>query len=239
MATVSDIVSDAFGLIGQLAIGETLPDAEAQQGLATLNRLLDALWLERLAVYRVNTESFTWTGGQTSRTMGSGGNFDTTRPARILSAFQRVNSVDYPIRVVDESQYRPLDDKTTGSDLIERIYADYGVSLVTLYAYPVPSTSVSVHIQSHARLTTVSALTDTVTLPPGYEELLVYRLALRLMPWYPGATSAETAREVKNTARALTDSIKRINYPSPEVTPEVALMNRGGSGSTYSIYSDS
>lgn len=221
MATARTLVTRAMRLLGALGDGEEPTASEGADGLTALNAMLDSWWLKSLAVHYTKSEPFTWTGGQASRTMGSGGNFDTTRPAAIVGAFQRMSDVDYPIETINRDQFDQIQDKTTLSTLITRIYPEMQASLVYLYAYPVPSDAVSVHIQSVGRLQSFASLTTAVDLPPGYERALAYNLAIEVAPEYSIAPPPLVARNAVASLRA----IKRTNMAVPSVQTEVGLLN--------------
>jgi hypothetical protein len=221
MATARDIITRSMRLIGALGDGEEPTASEGADGLTALNAMLDSWWLKTLAVYYTKSESFTWTAGQASRTMGTAGNFATTRPASILGASQRMSDVDYPIEIINRDQYDQIQDKTTQSTLIARIYPEMQASLAYLYAYPVPSDAVTVYIQSVGRLQSFAALATAVDLPPGYERALTYNLAIEVAPEYSVTPPALVAR----TAAASLRAIKRPNMIIPSVQTEVGLLN--------------
>jgi hypothetical protein len=226
MATARAILTRAMRLLGALGDGEEPTASEGADGLTALNAMLDSWWLNTLAVYYTKSESFTWAAGQTLRTMGSGGNFDTARPAVITGAFQRMNDVDYPIEIINRDQYDQIQDKTTQSTLITRIYPEMQSSLVYLYAYAVPSVAIEIHIQSAGRLQSFAGLTTAVDLPPGYERALAYNLALELAPEY----SVNPPQLVARTAAAALRTIKRPNMVIPSAQSEVGLLSTRRNG---------
>jgi len=88
-----DLVSRSLSLIGVLASGETPSGAESSDGLSFLNDLLDSWNAERLMVFTITREAFDSNGnpfyltlGKQDYTMGTGGNFNFPRPARIERA---------------------------------------------------------------------------------------------------------------------------------------------------------
>lgn len=224
MATALDVLKRSMRLIGALGAGEEPTADEGADGLAALNSMLDAWWSKTLAVFYTQSEAFTWGSGNASRTMGSGGNFSTTRPSRIVSAFQRdTGNIDIPIEIIDDSEYWRIPDKTTQSTIIGKLYPQYGTSLVTLYAYPVPSASVSVHIQSLARLQSFASLSADVALPPGYQRALEYNLALEIAPEYQAQVPPLVATNALGSLRG----IKRTNLELAPLLVEPGLMYSG------------
>lgn len=219
MPTALEMISRSMRLIGALGRGETPTDDEQTDGLAALNAMMDSWDAQSLAVYRVQSESFTWTASQTSQTMGSGGDFNTTRPAEIVSMFQRVSNVDYDIQKADDRQYALIPAKSTNGTLIKWIYPEMNYPLVTLYAYPVPSANATVHITSWKALQSFSAATDALALPEGYEDAIVFNLAMRLAPEYQRPIPPEVVKTANSGMRI----IKQRNNRIPNAVVEPAL----------------
>jgi len=182
--------------------------------------MLDSWRTRTLAVYYTQSESFTWTGGEVMRTMGSAGNFVTTRPSAIESAFMRENGVDYPIRLIERPEYDAIPDKATQSTHITRIYPEYRASVVALYAYPVPSPAVTVYIQSLAPLQSFATLETDLALPAGYERALAYNLALEVAPEFQLSPSPLV---MKNAGASLS-TIKRANLKISPAAIEAGLV---------------
>jgi hypothetical protein len=79
----------------------------------------------------------------------------------------------------------------------------------TLYPWPIPtSTTLEWVIYHWTAITSVSALGTTVTLPPGYEELLITHLAIRLASPY-GRTVDPDLRMRASQAKAI---VERANF---------------------------
>lgn len=220
MATARDILKRAMRLIGALGDGETPTASEGADGLYALNTMLDSWWARTLAVPYVQSESFTWTAGQAMRTMGPAGNFVTTRPTALEGAFQRDGTVDYHIRLIERPEYDAIADKSVQSTQIDRIYPEYRQSVVALYAYPVPSVSVTVYLQSLARLQSFASLDTDVALPPGYERALAYNLAVEIAAEY---TLQPSPLVLKNAAGSL-GILKRANIRLSPLATDVAFL---------------
>lgn len=228
MATALDMLKRSMRLIGALGAGEDPTAAEGADGLSALNNMLDAWWAKTLAVYYTQDETFSWAAGQSVRTMGSGGNFATTRPARITGAYQRLSSSDYPIEILrSRAEYDSLVTKSTGSDLITKIYPEMRAALVYLYAYPVPSTTAEVHIQSLARLQSFAGLSTNVSLPPGYQRAIEYNLALEIAPEY----QVQIPPLVMTNAASSLRGIKRANFDAGNTGTEAGIL-----GSSRHLY---
>jgi len=225
MATASAVIRRALRLIGAIAASETPSAAEQADALEALNAMLDAWRASSLSVYALARETLTLTGAA-SYTIGTGGNLNTTRPARIESAYERIGDIDYPLRLASAIAWAGLAAKSTASDVADWLYYETSYPLGRLYLYPVPSTGV-LHLATWVPLTAFAAA-DDVALPPGYQEALTYHLAVRLAPEYGRPVTAEVAA----VARDALDKIGRVNFRPP-------IMATGlGEGRSWDIRSD-
>lgn len=229
MATVLDMIKKSLRL--KLVIGQANPNptpSQATNAMETLNSMLESWALERLIIYQILEETFSWTSGQSSRTIGSAGNFVTTRPTRIEDGFTRISGIDYPYRSIDKAEYDSIASKTTQSSYPQVIFYDPVATAGVLYAYPVPSATVSVHLKSWKQLQSFSALTDVVALPPGYQRAIEYNLTVELDGEYPDLPLSDSVVSIANKSLA---AIKKFNSPT--------LISRSGlTGGRYNIFAD-
>lgn len=231
MATGQTLINRASRLIGAASIGETLSAEETEAGLDALNAMLDSWRNERLMVYAIQDESLTMVSAQASYTIGTGGDLNTTRPVRIEAAYMRASNTDYDVDILNEREWAGIPDKTSTSDLVERIYYQPSMSTGTLYVWPVPNTANVLHLLTWTPLSTLATASTTVTLPPGYEEAIAYNLALRIAPEHGISISPEVA-EVARTSKA---AIKRINSQPIKAYTELPMLV---GQPTHNIYTD-
>jgi hypothetical protein len=208
-ATASDVIRRSLRLIGAIAGGETPSSTEEADALQVLNAMLDSWNTESLAVYALRDETLTLTGAA-SYTIGGGGDLDTTRPVRIESAFERYNDTDYPVKIASAAAWYALAVKTTtSSNVSEWLYYEPAYPLGTLHLYPKPISGV-LHLVTRVPFVAYSA-TDSLALPPGYQDAITYHLAIRLAPEYGRPVTPELAA----LARAAKDNIQRANFRVP------------------------
>jgi hypothetical protein len=201
MPTAADLIRSAALKLGAISSGESLTASEASDGLNVLNSMLDFWAINRLFIYQIVQSSYSWTGGQASRTIGSGGNFNATRPVRIEdgSYFRDSNSIDSPVSIIrDRATYDQLASKSDQTTFPEFLYYEPSYPLGTLYAYPVPSQTITLKLNSWQTLQSFAALTDNLSLPPGYQWTIEHNLAVALEPIFdlscPAAVKAEAIK---------------------------------------------
>lgn len=208
--TANDLIRRAMLLIGNIGKGESPDSDEASDGLISLNAMLDSWSNESLMIYQTLQENFPLVGGTQSYTIGSGGVFNTTRPIRLTNAFirQATNNIDTPVKILRTSDsYDKISLKTSQSSFPDHIYYDMAYPLGTMYLWPVPSIASTLFIDSYKQLQQFSTLTTAISLPNGYERMIVYNLAMEISPEY-GATPSQIVMAVAVESKA---AIKRIN----------------------------
>lgn len=225
MATAISLITRSMRLSGAIGKGETPDDDEAADGLVALNSMLDSFSIERLQVYYVVEETLTMVASDPQYTMGSGGDLNTTRPTRIEDAcFIRYNSIDTPLQLLDFQGFAAIADKTTESNIPQYLFPDMQNPLVRLNFWPTPSSASAVaHIFSWKQLQQFSALTTALALPPGYEEMIAFNLAVR---WAGPEFGQKVPDEVKSLAVLTKANIERINAPSPVMRSEAGVLTR-------------
>lgn len=229
MATPSTIIINSLIMLGEKPIGGTLSSAEQTHYLAKLNSMLESWSLERLMCYQIVDESKALTTSDGVYTIGSGGDWDTARPNKIVQAFIRdANNNDYPIVIINAQSYNEIIVKTTDGAYPEMLYYDgaFVTSLASIYLYPEPSAGLTLFISSWKQLQTFAAISTTVVLPPGYLRAIEANFAievaggLRDVP----ASVIKVARESKAT-------IKSINLPDIYMTLDAGMVG----GTKYNI----
>lgn len=193
-------VTASLKKIGVLAAGEAPESSEAVDALAEGNRMLSSWSNEGLLIFAINQETpVTLVAGDATYTLGAAGDI-VNRPQEIVGAFIRDGSTDYPLDLLTHDEFIAIRDKSVQSDYPNSLYDDGGYPQRTVTLYPVPSAAKSLVLFTHRALTAITDLSTSVSMPPGYDDALVYNLAVRLAPEYGKAVSdvvAATAIETK------------------------------------------
>lgn len=226
MTTASRIITLALRRARAIGVDQTPSAEDSADALDTLNQLLDSWWNERLAVYRLQQETFAWPINQASRTIGAGGNFVTTRPLAIHGAYYRLSSIDHPLGVIDRARYDFIADKAAGG-LPDYVFYDPLTPLGVLTLSPVPNQAITLVLNSQARLESFATAAEEADLPPGYDRALIFNLAKELA----GDYGLEVSPRVDEIARESKAILKRHNTPEPIMAMPASVV----SGDRFSI----
>lgn len=229
MAKALDLINSSMRLIGVLASGETLSANEATDALSTLNDMLGIWSNESLLIYARTNESFTLTPNQQSYTMGSGGNFNTTRPQKIENASITISngseSYDVPVELTNQDEWAEIQVKGISSGIPTRLFPLYTYPLATIYLWPLPNAANKLTLWSWKTLSNIPAISTAVDLPPGYSKAMKYNLALELAPEYGRPVDPIVLAEASESKAAL----KRMNArPQYLAMDEAVLAPRAG-----------
>ena len=105
--TARELISDALGDIGVLDPMETMTAEQAQQGLRTLQRIIDSLNSQRLFVFAVRDVVSSFAGASAS--VGPGQTVNTAHPLRLENGCYFVRSgLSYPLPVWTREQYNAV-----------------------------------------------------------------------------------------------------------------------------------
>lgn len=220
MATASSMILRGLQLIGEKPLGYTLTADENSTWLAVLNAMMESWSLDSLMLYQEVQENFALTANVGAYTIGSGGDFSTTRPTNIITAFARDSAnVDYPIEIINDAAYNNIRLKSTTGTYPSHLYYDqaYIAGLATIKIYPLPSSGLTLYISSLKQLTQFGSIGETVVLPPGYQRAIESNFAIEA-----AAGQVPITRELAQIAKESKSALKNMNAPSPTLKIEFA-----------------
>ncbi len=237
MTTARKIIEASLRKINSLGSGESLPAEDAADALQALNAMIGMWSVDGDLVYTMTWETFPVIGGTQSYNIGPGQTFDTDRPLEILAMNLQVpGGVAYPIVELDERQWSAISIKDI-SGIPYGAYYDANSPIANFKFYYVPAVNYQFNIYSRKILASFPSLNTDLDLPPGYEEALIYNLAIRLAPEYEKEPSAT----VINTANAARSAIAAQNTRNQNnaVSLDAALTRMGQYYSGFNIYAGS
>ena len=213
--------------IGEYSTGETLGSDVTTDALAVLNTMLESWSLERLMCYQIKEESFALTASDGSYTIGSGGDFNTDRPTKIVDpCFIRDSSnLDSPLQIIDATAYGRIVQKTIDGTYPGYLFYDQGYSsaLGTITLYPEPQASLTLFINSWKPLQNFSTLTTDLSMPPGYRRAIESNFAVEM--------SSEFGREPKPSLLAMAKEskavLKSLNSPDSMMRLDSGIAGAG------------
>jgi hypothetical protein len=215
MTTARDIVKKALQKNGVLTKSDDMSGDEAADGLYALNSILGSWSNEKLLINARMIETFPLVSDKAIYTMGSGGDFDTARPIKILSAYIRQGNTDYPLEIVPLEVYDRVQNKDTNT-IPQWMAVDQSYPLMRLSFYAEPYAGLNVYIRSEKPLTEFATLDTVVDLPAGWERALIYNLAVDQSPEYGQPVNEavyEIAQQSKGALRtAISSSIPLDTY---------------------------
>jgi hypothetical protein len=215
--------------------GEAISAGKSTQVFNKLNDLLESWSLERLMVYAGVLENFSLISGQNEYTYGTGGDFDSARPVKILEGcFVRSGSVDHHVAVKPLNVYRRLRIKESpGFPRFLSFNEDY--PLMTVFLFPTPASADTIYLKAWKQLVSFSDKTTEVDLPPGYRRAITLNLAVELCPAFGKVATDELVGLAAQSLR----SIRKANSvkPNPLRTDQLADVANGVSRGRYPILS--
>ena len=225
-----ELVRGALRKIGAIATGETPSADEMNDGIDSLNDLLETWSLENLLLYANANLVVTCVGGQIRYAIGPTGDWVGPRPIRINGAFCTVNGVDFSINTVGKDQYDQIAIKYQPGDIVEQLYYENDSPNGSVYLFPVPTTNIQLSLDTDRILTMITNPAQAINFPPGYYIALQHTLATMLAPDYgrpvDPVISAIAARTTANLKRA--NKVTRVaQFDCGLTTGQVANYQRG------------
>jgi hypothetical protein len=236
MAVVLDLITASLRELGVLASGEIPAASDALEGLASLNRMINAWKAEQVFIFSNTATSKAVTANVGTYTVGIGGNINVLRPLHI----QSVNIQDavttppyeFSLRMMTNQDWAEVRIKTQTAYRPQAAYYNLTYPLGTLELWPIPtSATLTVVLYAPEAVAEFAGLSTTVSLPPGYERLIVKNLALELAPSYGATPTPQLERQAQDALAVVLRSNK--NLEEQRFDPG-ALMRRR----YYDVYSD-
>lgn len=213
--TALELIARSMRLINALAGGDQPTSEEANDGLETLNELIDGWSTQSMAVYGEANDEFQTVPGVQTYTVGPGGTSGVEiRPVYLTDAYCIRQQVTTYIRVIDQIEFNTIPLKLTSQPLVERLMYINEFPLGQIILWPVPSEIVTIGMSTQRVLTNVADLQEVIALPPGYLRALRYNLAVDLWPEY--SNKVTDINQIREIARKSFGNIKVANTTDAE-----------------------
>jgi hypothetical protein len=211
MATFADLIDESFIDLAVISPGMTITSTMQTKAF----RLLQTMWSnwanERLMSYLPVHQNFSLIPGFTSYTLGPSGTFATTGGLRAVmvtgwSAYYLNFRSGGRIMSLEEFHAENKDLLGSSTTLPTMVGADQGNPYITVEVFPSPaSVAATLRLDYFTPLVQFSAVSDTISLPDGYEEAIRTGLAVRLYPQYqrPGVSLEVLAAAASNAKETI------------------------------------
>jgi hypothetical protein len=223
------VIRRSLRALAVLAPAEPLQAQEAEDALGVMASMLDTWRTQKLLCYVVTYTDYPLVVGQQVYTLGPGGDFAQSRPVFVdrVSTVRRPGEkqeLEQPLIVLRSAlEWQAVRPKPIDSAWPTKVYIDTDFPLKHLRFWPVVQAG-----PLYARIywwQSISGLADLATeyeFAPGYEEAIVYNLALRLAPEF-GVDASPLVREL---AAARMGDVKRTNLNADILVLDRALPGR-------------
>lgn len=222
MTTPRDLIKAALTDIGAIGAGDSIDGEDLGDLFARCNRMLSSWSVSGALIFADTTISKLLTSGDGEYTIGVGGDINTPRPISIKAAYYRSGDTDTPLELIDERRYAQIANKSA-QDSPEYLYYKTGHPTGTIILWPVPAHVETLYMDVEAPLTAFTSLSQTISLPEGYEETIQANLSKRYAPSY----SRPVPMEIDEIAREGLANIKRANRKNDIF---LSTVNAPGSG---------
>lgn len=231
--TARDLVVRALQHLTIVGADASVTAEDATFVLSELNALLDEWNAERAAVYADAFTTYTLTASLSPHTIGPSGTFNVTqRPVEIVSAGLILTASDpdvrIPIAIRDAQWWAGQSVKALSTSIPTDLYYEPAWPIGKLFFWPVPDTAYGVELHTRVVLASL-ALTDTFSLPPGYQNALTRTLAEQIAPAFEKPISADLAQSAAK-ARA---RVWHNNRRTPRLATRDAGVPGDSGGRTY------
>lgn len=240
--TVRNLIDSALRKIRVLGSGENAENSEAVDTQEVLTAMVDAWALEPLLIPIVSVIDFQLIDGVSEYTIGKKpfpeplilNHIDVPRPEKILTAILRSETSDYQLRMIDGTTFAGISFKDSSSRPTA-FYIRKGWPLNTIQFNSSPNATETLRLEvvnPMSEILLTASLDTVINLPPGYQQALIYNLAVMVSPEF----GKSVPREIAAFAAQGKSLIKRANHRPITLSLDPGLLNRYGDRGCYDIY---
>ncbi len=198
--------------------------------------------LDDLNSYVIEEQSFPLVVGQASYTIGVGGNINVARPFDISQAYIRDSgNNNFLMRIIPRDKWNQIGNRgsTITSQIPNTLFYDPQFPLGVINIFPTPLLTYTMFFDNTLNQANFATLVTALAMPPGYERMYVYNLAVEISSMF-GIPIPAVGPGQKNIAQLADDSmaaVKSNNIKDVISNYDPSIVSR--SYATYNIYSDS
>lgn len=225
MASAIELITRAMRLCGVKALGEDPSAEESQAGLEALNGLISSLSNEALMIFYESEDVIPIVPSVSVYTLGPTGTVVATRPVSLLlSSYVVYQNVSYATPLITVDQYNSIVYKQQAAPFPWSLWYESTFPDGRLEVFPVPNDNSILHLWSKKPLVEFASLATQITLPPGYDDMLAFNLAVNFAPEFDASVPAQVIQRAASTKRM----IKRTNTKPLIATLPGAVLPQTG-----------
>lgn len=199
------LITDGLRLLQVLGAGDSLSGPDGAVAFDIFKDLIDAWAADRLTIPTLARNAYALTANTQSYSIGSGGDFNQTRPvfidhARVIpdNTLAAAQQVELPMTVFSRHRWADVRMKSLTSTFPSGLFYDETMDANdrgNVLVYPIPTVATcSVVLYTPAALGDASTLDTEYELQPGYAKTLKYNLAVELAPAWDRAVPDDVRR---------------------------------------------
>lgn len=182
--TRDGLIAGALRMIGAVAQGETPTATQVTEAAEALNLMAKAWEADGMPLWGITEYILTPVGGTGVYRMGNSQTVNTPKPLRVIQAWNTINNIDTPMRILTRSEYNTLGNKQSQGIPIQ-CYYEPGLSYGDLHLFPIPADAThTVTIVYQRPFEDFVSSGDNPDFPQEWLEALKYGLAVRLAAEY-------------------------------------------------------
>jgi hypothetical protein len=216
--------------LGYAFQGASLPADLESDALDALNAMIDSWNLNRWFIPWQEIAVYDLVANQTSFTIGTGGDFNGTRPLRIEQANVIINTYSpvlrKPVDIVDFRQWSAVSVQAVAA-IPNILYYDgaFTSGLGKVYLWPQANQAYQLELYQWHAVSQFSAITTSQSLPPGYDRALVFNLAVEMFSLAPDKFQRGGFPNVQRLAREAKEAVIDYNSNPPYMTTDGAFQS--------------
>lgn len=234
--TVLDLITLALKQAGVVGIGQSVQAEDANDSLTLLNAMLGQWAVRRWLVYGLQDVEVLSTGAQTY-TYGPGGTFNMPSTDHLESAYFRLlngtnpQQPDFPLELITSYEDWSRIRLKTLVTWPQYVFFDGSYPLANVMFWPIPAAGLyQLHLITKQPINAFTGLTQTINLPPQYQEALLYNLGMRLRTQYQLPPDMQL--------KALADAAVMTLRDSNAQVPRLQMPDSLPGGGWYNPWSD-
>lgn len=213
MTTAIEIIKRSMRIIGVLAEGETPSAQESADCLEAFNALMGSIANSQQLIFARTLDQVPLVANTAAYTIGPTGGFVTPRPVDVLeSSYITYQGVTYPLVKWTLADYNQITVQSV-TGIPTGFYVQTEMPDITVTLWPVPAEAMTLNLWSNKQITEFTSLTQQLVMPPGYDRMLAFMLAVDIAPEFEVEPSANVLRLAASSRR----QIKRTNAEVPRL----------------------